>query len=184
MGRVFPYPVGTQLRRWLPVPYMAAATTSAYKSVLCQMCHFPAIYLQCAIPEIDAALLAAKDVRPWAVQRSLLQDLSFPKWFPETHPQTLPPSERFIDWCFCGQSVRRGSSLTPPLPCTEERRFHSRVKRFHGNMAAHQLIYWNKCLKKHFHRTRDACILAQQIGQFLSLKNTISRPNWFFDCLL
>ena len=29
MGRVFPYPVGTQLRRWLPVPYMAAATTSA-----------------------------------------------------------------------------------------------------------------------------------------------------------
>ena len=134
------------------------------KFSIMSMCHFPAIYLQCAIPEIDAALLAAKDVRPWAVQRSLLQDLSFPKWFPETHPQTLPPSERLIDWCFCGQSVRRGSSLTPPLPCTEERRFHSRVKRFHGNMAAHQLIYWNKCLKKHFHRTRDACTIAQQIG--------------------
>ena len=33
MGRVFPYPVGTQLRRWFPsvpsVPYMAPATTSA-----------------------------------------------------------------------------------------------------------------------------------------------------------
>ena len=79
------------------------------------MCHFPAIYLQCAIPEIDAALLAAKDVRPWAVQRSLLQELSFPKLFPETHPQNLPPSERFIDWCFRGQSVRRGSSFPPPL---------------------------------------------------------------------
>ena len=54
------------------------------------------------------------------------------KIIPETHPPSLPPSERFIDWCFRGQSVRRGSSFPPALPCTEERRFHSRVKRFHG----------------------------------------------------
>ena len=35
MGRVFPYPVGTQLRRWLPsVPYMAPATTFSAASQL------------------------------------------------------------------------------------------------------------------------------------------------------